>query len=139
MWRFGASTGRGYRLKQSGLRQIKRGENAACLMYGMAERTKAWQCVGCGRIESQATCMGICHDVPVEMVSAADYAALETEAVSLRAERDSLRLFVLQLASVAPRGGEWERVYRDLQSAALRLLDRQTVSEAANEAVRRSA
>ncbi|HXJ08668.1 MAG TPA: hypothetical protein VNH12_04115 [Burkholderiales bacterium] len=105
----------------------------------MTERTKAWQCVGCGRIESQATCMGICHDVPVEMVSAADYAALESELLGLRAERDQLRLFVLQLAHVSPRGGEWERVYRDLQSAALRLLDHETVPEAANDAVRRSA
>jgi len=121
------------------LPQIKGGEQQACLIQGMTERTKAWQCAGCGRIESQATCMGICRDVPVEMVSAADYAALETEVVSLRAERDELRLFVVQLAHVAPRGGEWERVYRDLQSAALRVLDHETVSEAANDAVRRSA
>jgi hypothetical protein len=41
----------------------------------MTERTKAWQCIGCGRIESQATCLGICQDRPVHVVSAADYAA----------------------------------------------------------------
>jgi len=88
----------------------------------MAERTKAWQCVGCGRIESQATCLGICHDVPVEMVSAADYAALEAHAADLRAEAQQLRLFVRQLARVSPRAGEWQKVYRDMQSAALRVL-----------------
>lgn len=88
----------------------------------MTERTKAWQCIGCGRIESQATCLGICHDVPVEMVSAADYAALEAQAAELRAEVQRLRLFVRQLARVSPRGGDWNRVYRDMQSAALRVL-----------------
>ena len=86
-------------------------------MDPMTDTTKAWQCIGCGRIESQATCLGICQDVPVEMVSAADYRALETET-------DRLRLFVQQLAHVSPRGEQWERVYRDMQAAAVRLLDR---------------
>ena len=85
-------------------------------MDPMTETTKAWQCIGCGRIESQATCMGVCHDVPVEMVSAADYRALE-------AEVDRLRLFVQQLAHVSPRDGAWKRVYEDLQAAAVRLLN----------------
>ena len=92
----------------------------------MTERTKAWQCIGCGRIESQATCLGICQDVPVEMVSAADYAALE-------AEVDRLRLFVQQLAHVSPRDGAWKRVYEDLQAAALRLLNRENFRSAAND------
>jgi hypothetical protein len=101
----------------------------------MTEHTKVWRCIGCGRIESNATCVGICHDVPLEIVSAADYAALEQEAASLRAERDQLRLFVQQLAHVSPRGGLWERVYRDLQAAASRLLG----GDVANDAARRRA
>jgi len=105
----------------------------------MTEHTRVWQCIGCGRIESQATCVGICHDVPVEIVSAADHAALEQEAASLRAERDQLRLFLQQIAHVSPRGGEWERVYRDMQSAALRCLGRENLSAAANDAARRRA
>lgn len=88
----------------------------------MAEPIKAWQCVGCGRIESQATCLGICHDVPVQMVAAADYAALEAQAAELRAQVQQLRLFVRQLAGVSPRGSEWQRIYSDMQSAALRVL-----------------
>jgi hypothetical protein len=45
-------------------------------------RFKAWQCVGCGRIESQETCLGICQDRPVEVVSAWErsYRALQAEA-----------------------------------------------------------
>ena len=89
----------------------------------MNERTKAWQCIGCGRIESQATCMGICQDRPVEIVSAADYDQLAAEAAALRAEVEKLRLFERQLASVAPNPGDWERVYKSLQGAARRVLE----------------
>jgi hypothetical protein len=78
-------------------------------------RLKAWQCVGCGRIESQETCLGVCHDVPVHVVSAADYDAV-------RAELDALRLFVRQVALVRPRDGEWERTGRAIQARARRLL-----------------
>jgi (2Fe-2S) ferredoxin len=35
----------------------------------MTERLKAWQCVGCGRLESSAPCLGICQDRPVMLVS----------------------------------------------------------------------
>jgi hypothetical protein len=100
----------------------------------MVEPVKAWQCVGCGRIESQATCLGICHDVPVEMVSAAEYRALEAQAAELRADVERLRLFVRQLARVSPRGGEWQRVYGDMQSAALRVLGSQGADGGPDEA-----
>jgi hypothetical protein len=36
---------------------------------------KAWQCIGCGRIEGQQTCIGICEDRPVRLVHAEDYEA----------------------------------------------------------------
>ena len=81
----------------------------------MTERTKAWQCIGCGRIESQATCLGICQDRPVLIVSAADYDEAEKQ-------RDELRLFVRQLALVSPRGDNWERTYKAMQERARRLL-----------------
>jgi len=81
----------------------------------MTERIKAWQCVGCGRLESDATCLGICHDRPVMIVSAADYDAA-------RQEVEELRLFIRQLALLSPRGGEWERSYKALQERARRLL-----------------
>jgi len=82
----------------------------------MTERTKVWQCIGCGRIESQATCLGICQDRPVLIVSAADYDRVEKQL-------NQARLFVRQLALVSPRGDNWERTYKALQERARRLLD----------------
>lgn len=81
----------------------------------MSERIKAWQCIGCGRLESDATCLGICQDRPVIVVSAADHD-------ELKRQLDELRLFIRQLALVSPRGGEWERSYKALQERARRLL-----------------
>ena len=81
----------------------------------MTERTTAWQCIGCGRIDSDATCMGVCQDRKVVLVSAADYDAA-------RRQIDELRLFIRQLANVAPRGDNWERSYKALPESARRLL-----------------
>jgi hypothetical protein len=81
----------------------------------MSERMKAWQCIGCGRIESSATCLGICQDVPINIVSATDYDAL-------RDELETLRLFLRQLTLASPRDGEWERCYRAAQARARALL-----------------
>ena len=39
----------------------------------MAELIKAWQCIGCGRLEGPAQCIGVCQDQPVQLVTAADY------------------------------------------------------------------
>jgi hypothetical protein len=86
----------------------------------MTERMKAWQCIGCGRIESNATCLGICHDVPINIVAAADYDAV-------RSELDELRLFLRQLVHATPRGAEWERSFRAVQGRARRLLDGEPV------------
>ena len=86
---------------------------------GTVERTAAWQCIGCGRIDSDATCLGVCQDRKVVLVSAADY----DEA---RRQIDELRLFIRQLANVEPRGERsndyWERSYKALQERARRLL-----------------
>lgn len=76
---------------------------------------KAWQCIGCGRIESDATCLGICEDVPITVVSASEYDAA-------RRELDALRLFLQQLVHSSPRDGAWERSYRAMQERARRLL-----------------
>lgn len=83
----------------------------------MTERMKAWQCSGCGRLDSDATCIGACHDRAVSIVSAADYDAACREI-------EELRLFIRQLANVAPRGDNWERNYQALRHRAQRLLER---------------
>ena len=81
----------------------------------MTARMTAWQCVGSGRLESDAPCLGVCQDRKVVVVSAADY----DEALRQIGE---LRLFIRQLALVSPREGEWQRSYRALQDGARRLL-----------------
>lgn len=79
-------------------------------------RFRAWQCIGCGRIESQETCLGICQDRPVEVVSAYDYDAL-------RARHDKLLTLLRKFVNTAPRNEEWERSYKGLQSWARKALD----------------
>lgn len=69
---------------------------------------KAWQCMGCGRIESSETCIGICQDRPVEFV----YAFEHEQALAL----------LRQIAWSTPRAGDWERSYRELQARARKLL-----------------
>jgi hypothetical protein len=90
----------------------------------MTERVKAWQCIGCGRIESSATCLGICHDVPITVVPAAEHDA------ALR-ELGELRLFLRQLVHATPRENGWERSYRAAQERARRLLGSDAVKLAA--------
>ena len=80
-----------------------------------AARTTAWQCSGCGRLDNDATCIGVCQDRRVVVVSASAY----DEACR---EVDELRLFIRQLALVAPRGDSWEASYKALQERARRLL-----------------
>ena len=74
----------------------------------MADYLKAWQCIGCGRLEAPAPCLGICQDRPIELVGATEH----EEALAL------IRL----LAWSKPREGEWERSYRELQERARKLL-----------------
>jgi hypothetical protein len=85
----------------------------------MIDRVQAWQCVGCGKLDSDATCMGVCQDRKVVLVSAADYDEAQRRI-------DELRLFIKQLANVEPRGNSgddyWERSYKALQERARRLL-----------------
>jgi len=39
----------------------------------MTERIKAWQCIGCGRIDGPQNCIGICEDRKVEFVYAVEH------------------------------------------------------------------
>jgi hypothetical protein len=37
------------------------------------ERIKAWQCIGCGKIDAHQPCIGVCQDQKVDLVYAYDY------------------------------------------------------------------
>ncbi|MEJ8566328.1 hypothetical protein [Elongatibacter sediminis] len=76
---------------------------------------KAWRCIGCGRIEAPAPCLGICEDRVVELVEATTHQALVED-------YRALRELVLQLARTTPREGQFAATYRAMQKRAAELL-----------------
>src|SRR5262245_40263595 len=84
----------------------------------MVERVKAWQCIGCGRIEESQGCIGVCSDRRVEFVYASDYDESVALAAHARSEVERLTGLVRQLATTTPRADGWERTYRELQRRA---------------------
>ncbi|HSN21966.1 MAG TPA: hypothetical protein VLS49_14890 [Usitatibacter sp.] len=83
------------------------------------ERVKAWQCIGCGRIEAPQECVGVCEFKRLDMVYAFEHEqALEAE----RAKCGRLEALVRHLARITPREGEFERSWRALQEQARRAL-----------------
>lgn len=77
----------------------------------MTETVKAWQCIGCGKIEAPQTCIGICQDRKVEFVYAFEHQ-------EVLAQRDALAALLRRLASTTPRDGHWERTFRSFQELA---------------------
>ena len=81
----------------------------------MVEIYKGWQCVGCGKIDVDRPCLGICQDRPARVVMAEDYEEL--------AERNRrLESVVRRLVWSKPRPGGWEQSFRTLQAEAVALL-----------------
>ena len=81
----------------------------------MIAYVKAWQCIGCGKIEAPQTCIGICQDRKVEFVYAQEHRDAMAGAQSQVREMETL---VRQLAWTTPREGQWEHSYRALQARA---------------------
>ena len=82
----------------------------------MRERIKAWQCMGCGRIEGAAPCVGVCRDVPVELVDARIH-----DAALARVER--LEAALRRIAHTTPRPSGWELSYAAMQAIAKQALE----------------
>lgn len=95
----------------------------------MNEYIKAWQCIGCGKVDvPQPPCIGVCQDRKVEFVYASEYEAALARAALADQRVKALEALVRRLARTTPRGGEWERSYRVLQDQA-----RQTLAALAND------
>jgi hypothetical protein len=88
----------------------------------MTNRVKAWQCVGCGRIEAPQTCIGICQDRKVEFVYAFEHEEALAQLTGALTRIDELEAIAYQLAWTKPRTGEWEHSYRALQQRARKIL-----------------
>lgn len=91
-----------------------------------ADRVTVWQCIGCGKIESPQTCIGVCEDHKVEFVYASVHDETLEQAALIRQHADALETVVRLLASTTPRAGGWEQSYRALQNQA-----RQTLADLA--------
>jgi hypothetical protein len=81
----------------------------------MAEVFEGWQCIGCGKIDVDRPCIGICQDRKVALVLAGDFNRLE-------ARNKLLESIVRRLVFVKPHENAWERSYRALQAEAVRML-----------------
>lgn len=88
----------------------------------MTEYVRAWQCIGCGKVEAPQTCIGVCQDRKVEFVHAFEHDALVEQLEATRRRVAALEAVVRRLAFTAPRAGEWESSWRALQSQARRAL-----------------
>lgn len=88
----------------------------------MDEHIKAWQCIGCGKIEAPQTCIGVCQDRKVEFVYAEEYEAAMAQLALVREQVKVFKALAHLLAWSKPHDGEWESSYRALQEQARRIL-----------------
>jgi hypothetical protein len=89
----------------------------------MPEVMKAFQCIGCGKIDGPQNCVGVCQDRRVELVYAAEYAALQKQLDAANAVIARLSAQMREIANTTPRNAAWERSYRALQGRAQRALE----------------
>ena len=67
----------------------------------MTDYVKAWQCIGCGKIEAPQTCIGICQDRKVQFVYASEHEEVLVQARHAQQRADVLEALVRQLANDA--------------------------------------
>ncbi len=88
----------------------------------MSEYLKAWECIGCGRLEAPQTCLGVCQDRPVNLVYASDYEQALGEATRLRERLERVEALLRKIALTSPRADQWEASYRAMQKQAREVL-----------------
>ena len=89
----------------------------------MADRVTAWQCIGCGRIEAPAQCIGVCRDRKVMLVSMEGHQQALTEIQRLYGELEQAHGLLSRIAHTTPRCGQWEASWRAFGEQARCLLD----------------
>lgn len=88
----------------------------------MTETIHAWECIGCGRLESSRPCVGVCRDRPVELVRVEDHRELAAELERARQRLTALEALARQLAWTTPRPGRAEETLAALRLRARALL-----------------
>lgn len=91
--------------------------------FSTPDTIKGWQCIGCGRVEAPANCVGICQDRKVELVGAWDYAEVVVALEEANKRIAALESALGRLAHVTPREGTWKESYLALQRHARKLLE----------------
>ncbi len=90
--------------------------------FSNPETVQAWRCIGCGRIEAPANCIGVCEDRKVELVGAWDYAEVAVALEDANERIAALESLLGKLAHITPREGAWKDSYLALQAQARKLL-----------------
>ena len=75
----------------------------------------AWQCIGCGRIEAPQTCIGVCQDRKIELVSAWDHAEALVALEAMAARIHAFERFAARFAATTPRDDAWKSSYLAFQ------------------------
>jgi hypothetical protein len=84
----------------------------------MTDYVTAWQCIGCGRLEAQQPCVGVCQDRRVQLVAAEDYEAAVERA---RVAEQALAL-ARRLARTQPRENRWRESFVAFRQEAERIV-----------------
>ena len=84
----------------------------------MTDYVKAWQCIGCGKIEAPQTCIGVCQDRKVEFVYASEHIEALAQRDLARQQASTLQALARRLASTNPHKNGWETSYRAMQEQA---------------------
>ena len=84
----------------------------------MNDYVKAWQCIGCGKIEAPQTCIGVCQDRKVEFVYAFEHEEALARLEVARRRASALEALTRRLACTNPHKDKWESTYRAMQEQA---------------------
>jgi hypothetical protein len=87
----------------------------------IADTITAWRCIGCGRLEAPADCIGVCQHRKIELVTAWDYAEALSRLEEATERMAALGALVAKLAHATPREGGWKDSYLALQAQARKL------------------
>jgi hypothetical protein len=97
------------------------------------ERVTVPTCIGCGAMERWGTCEAGCSEHRLELVSAAEFDALEVGRSAVRARLGACRPVAEALAGAEPGPEGWQAAYRASQRAALAVLSRHQPSHGSDE------
>ena len=88
----------------------------------MGEPIPAWQCIGCGRIEAPQTCIGVCQDKRVFLVTQQDHQEALDAIQQLIGEVDAMQGVLRRIAFTTPRKDQWQAFWQSAQAEARALL-----------------